>query len=161
MRDLESVTDKLTAAQETAARLTTETESLKSELAKVSDKQKNLKKLVSTLDEMNKRKDHLLKFQKTQLQDYNAQKAKADALSRSVKELATKNEQMTRIESMMSSSVSDVEAMLAEGPCPKTLAFLVVNLKRELATAEAKKSEMFSSNCCLNNKVKNQNQKIE
>lgn len=161
MRDLESVTGKLQAAQETATKLTAENESLKHEVVKVSDKQKNLKKLVSTLDEMNKRKDHVLKYQKTQLLDYAAQKAKADALSRSVKELTSKTEQMSRIETMMASSASDVEAMLAQSPCPKTLAFLVVNLKRELATAEAKKSEMFSSNCCLNNKVKNQSQKIE
>lgn len=161
VRDIDSVTDKLMAAQETSARLRQENESLKADVVKITEKQKNLKKLVSTLDDMNKRKDHLMKYQTTQMKDYSAQKAKADALSKQVEEMSTKLSQMKTMELMMNSSTTDVEAMLAQGQCPKTLAFLVVNLKRELAAAEMKKSELFSANCALNNRVKGQNHKIE
>lgn len=161
LRDLDSVTDKLLAIQEAAAKLKAENDSLKGEVSKVTDKQKNLRKLVSTLDEMNKRKDHMLKYQTTQMKDYTAQKAKADAMSQQVSELSAKINQMSRIETLMSSSAEEVEHMLAQDTNPKTLAFLVVNLKRELNNAVTKKNEMFSSNCCLNNKVKSQSQKIE
>lgn len=160
-RDIESVTDKLVSAQETVAKLRQENVTIKSELATATDSKKTLKKLVSTLDEMNKRKDHLLKYQTTQMKDYAAQKAKADAMSKKVSEMTLKLSQMKLVETMMNASAADVEALLAEGQCPKTLAFLVVNLKRELATAESKKNEMFNSNCGLNNRVKGQNLKIE
>lgn len=161
VRDIDSVTDKLVAAQETTARLRHENETLKVEVTKVKEKQSNLKKLVSTLDDLNKRKDHTIKYQSTQMKDYSAQKAKADAMTKQVAEMSSKLHQMKGVETIMNSSVADAEALLAQGQCPKTLAFLVVNLKRELATAETKKSEMFSSNCSLNNKVKGQSQKIE
>ena len=160
LRDIDSVTDKLLAAQESSARLQHEVTTLKTELTKLNDKQKNLKKLVSTLDEMNKRKDHILKYNELQMKDYEAQRAKAAALSKEVAELSAKVDQMSRIETILNSSVADAEE-LTKGQCSKTLAFLVVNLKRELAAAEAKKNEMFSSNCSLNNRVRSQTNKIE
>lgn len=161
MRDLDSVTNKLLSAQEQVAKLKTDNESLKEKLNKMVDKHKDMKNMVSTLDDMNKRKDHLIKMQSSQLKDYSAQKARADSMAHSTQELTAKVAQMTRIEAMMNSSAAAVEQMIASETCFKTLAFLVVNLKRELATTQAKKSEIYSSNCCLNNKLKHQNQAIE
>lgn len=161
MRDLDSVTNKLLSAQEQVAKLKTDNESLKEKLTKMLDKHKDMKNMVSTLDDMNKRKDHLIKMQSSQLKDYSAQKARADSLANAMQELTAKVAQMSRIEAMMSSSVPAVEAMVASETCLKTLAFLVVNLRRELATTQAKKSEIFMSNCGLNNKVKHQTQTIE
>lgn len=161
LRDLDSVTDKLIAAQEATAKLRTENEALRNDVIKAMDKQKNLKKLVSTLDEMNKRKDHLLKCQTTQMKDYAAQKAKADAMSKKVAELQGLVSQMKSIESIMNSSAADVESLLSQEQSFKTLAFLVVNLKKELASAVTKKNEMFSMNNQLNNRNKSQAHKIE
>lgn len=161
MRDLDSVTDKLLATEEKAAKLRKENASLQEKLTRLEGKQKDTKNMVKIMDEMNKRKDHLMMVQASQLKDYQATKARADALSVQVKELSAKVTQMSKIETVLNSSAKDADELVSRETCLKTLAFLVVNLKRELSSAEAKKSEMFSNNCCLNNQVKSQSNTIE
>lgn len=160
-RDIESVTDRLVAAQEKLAKLKQDNQELTQKLEVYAKRNRDMKNMVSTMDEMNKRKDHLIKLQSTQLKDYDAQKARADSQSKATAELRTKLSQMSRIEAVMNASAAEVETMLATETCSRTLAFLVVNLKKELATSDAKKNGLAHTNGCLNNRLKELQKEVQ
>lgn len=159
--DTESLRAKLDAVEERLTSATKQNKTLEGELRNYKEKQLSLKTMVSTLDELYKRSNHHAKTLMAQLKDYDAQKAKADALSTKVAELSSHIEQMRQIDRMLGSSAQEIESLITPETTGKTLAFLVVTLKRELAECESKKSQIFSTNCKLNHMVKQKGLEIE
>lgn len=152
-----SVRDKL---QVENSKLKEEIANMKKTVDESVKKRDDMAQMVSTLDALHKKDNFIIRMYQKQLGDYEMQKARAESLAIEMNQLRGKVDQMKTIEAMISSSAEEVEHIIST-QCSKTLAVLVVNLKRELRNAETRKNEMRTTNQNLNSAMKMQADKIE
>lgn len=103
---------------------------------------KKMKKTLTILEDMIKSKDFTIAAYKQETDMLRNDRMQMQKLQAELKNLRAKMDLMSTIEHVVSATAKEVDEMLSHDENPRTLAVLVVTLKRELKASDAKKHEM-------------------